>query len=341
MKKDRVLLDHGSGGLATRELIEEIFLTRLGNPCLSRLEDSAVLSVNQGRIALTTDSYVVDPVFFPGGDIGSLSVHGTINDLAMQGASPTALTLGLILEEGLHFADLERVAESIMSASLGAGVPVVAADTKVVPRGKADMIFINTSGLGVVPEGLELGSDRARPGDAVIISGFIADHGAAILMARSNMSFDAEIRSDSAPLHQFVEGVLENCPSGTLRLFRDPTRGGLATVLNEIASSSNVELEIDEEKIPVRKEVRAICELLGLDPLYLANEGKCVVVVDSNYAGAVLHAMTASPLGKDAAIIGRVRGAQEGGRPVVIMNTRVGGRRIVSTLSGEPLPRIC
>ena len=341
MKRGRVLLDHGSGGLATSQLIEDIFLARLSNPYLSRLEDSAVIEVKPGRIAYTTDSYVVDPIFFPGGDIGSLSVHGTVNDLAMQGAMPMAMSLGLILEEGLSFADLERVADSIMSASLGAGVPIVAADTKVVPRGKADKIFINTSGLGMVPEGLDLGCDRARSGDAVIISGFIADHGAAILMARSNLSFDSAIESDSASLNQLVAAVLKKCPPGAVRLFRDPTRGGLATVLNEIARSSNVEIEINEEKVPVRKEVRAICELLGLDPLYLANEGKCVAVVDNNYAGAVLDAMNATSLGKDAAIIGRVSAPDQAGRPVVIMNTRVGGSRIVSMLSGEPLPRIC
>jgi len=341
MKRDRVLIDHGSGGLATRELVEKIFLSRFSNPHLDRLEDSAVLDIMGGRIACTTDSYVVQPIFFPGGDIGSLSIHGTINDLAMQGARPAALTLGLILEEGLLLEELEKIARAIGNAASNAGVPVVAADTKVVPRGKADKIFINTSGIGLVPDGLYLGSDQARPGDQVVLSGFIGDHGAAIMTSRANFSFSTDIRSDSAPLHRLVARVLNRCPAGTIRLFRDPTRGGLATVLNEIAASSAVQIEINEEDIPVRPEVRGVCELLGLDPLYLANEGKCVTVVQKEYAPSVVAAMKEMKRGRHAALIGEVRAVPEGGKPAVIIRTRTGATRVVSMLTGEILPRIC
>ncbi len=341
MKNNRITLDHGSGGLATKELIQDVFLARLSNRYLDRLEDSAVIGIEGGRLAFTTDSYVVDPVFFPGGDIGSLAVHGTVNDLAMQGAKPKALTLGLILEEGLLFQELEQIADSISRACKEAQVPVVAADTKVVPRGKADKIFINTAGVGLIPEGLELGSHRAHPGDAVIVSGFIGDHGSAILMSRSNLSFGAEIHSDSAPLYDLVATVLEKCPFDKVRLFRDPTRGGLATVLNEIAQSSNVRIEVDEGAIPIRKKVSGVCELLGLDPLYLANEGKCVAVVDSGYSQEVIDAMKELPIGAHAALIGRIKALDVSQRPVVTLKTGVGGQRIVSMLSGEPLPRIC
>ena len=341
MKTDRVLLDHGSGGLATKELIEEIFLARLSNPRLSRLEDSAVLDVAGGRIAYTTDSYVVDPVFFPGGDIGSLAVHGTINDLAMQGARPLALSLGIILEEGFSIKKLETIAESISRACRESGVEIAAADTKVVPRGKADGIFINTSGMGTLPEGLHLGSDQARSGDAVLVSGSIGDHGTAILMSRSGLSLNARIQSDSAPLHSLVAQALSACAPGVIRLFRDPTRGGLATVLNEIAAASGKDVEIEEEKVPVREEVRGVCDLLGLDPLYLANEGKCVAVVDSRLAEQVLKALKDHRLGRDAAIIGRIRSLKAGRGPTVTMKTNFGGKRVVSVLSGEPLPRIC
>ncbi len=341
MKDDRVLLDHGSGGLATKRLIEEFFLSRLANDYLSRLEDSAVVPVQEGRLAFTTDSYVVDPIFFPGGDIGSLAVYGTINDLAMQGAAPMALSMGLILEEGLMFSELERVAESISQACIEAGVAIAAADTKVVPLGKGDKIFINTSGIGRVPKGLYLGAHRARPGDVVIVSGFVGDHGAAILTARSNLSFGTEIKSDSAPLHALVSAVLEKCPSDKIRLFRDPTRGGLATVLNEIAMSSNVCIEIDQDAVPIRQEVSGVCELLGLDPLYLANEGKCVVVVEEDHSQLVMDALSGLALGRHAAVIGCVKELGGVGRPVVTMNTSIGGRRIISMLSGEPLPRIC
>ncbi len=342
MKASRVLIDHGSGGLATKELIEKIFLKRLSNRYLSRLEDSAVLDgKSSGRIALTTDSYVVDPIFFPGGDIGSLSVHGTINDLAMQGARPVALTLGLILEEGLLMEELELVASSIASASLDAGVPVVTADTKVVPCGKADKIFINTSGIGIVPEGISLGADRARPGDVVLVSGFIGDHGAAIMTSRANLSFSSGINSDSAPLHRLVERLLDRCPGNGLRLFRDPTRGGLATVLNEIAQASRVRIAIDEGAIPVRAEVISICELLGLDPLYLANEGKLVTVAARECADQALEAMKETEEGKHAAIIGEIMEVKKAPGPRVTIKTGIGGTRIVSMLAGEPLPRIC
>ncbi len=341
MKTDRVLLDHGSGGLATRELVREVFLSRLSNPSLSRLEDSAVLDMPGGRIAYTTDSYVVDPVFFPGGDIGSLAVHGTVNDLAMQGARPLALSMGLILEEGLGMEELDRIARSIARACGEAGVDVVAADTKVVPRGKADKIFINTSGIGIVAEGVDLGSHLASPGDVVVVSGFIGDHGTAILMSREGLTFDVDIHSDSAPLHTLVETVLSACPKGAVRLFRDPTRGGLATVLNEVAQASGVHIEIDEEAVPVRDGVMSVCELLGLEPMYLANEGKCVVVADGKYASGVLEALKGHVLGRDAAVIGRIKGLKGDEKPIVTMKTSVGGSRVVSILSGEPLPRIC
>ncbi len=339
IKSGKILLDHGSGGLATRQLIEDIFLKHLTNPLLSRMEDSAILNLPQGRIAFTTDSFVIDPIFFPGGDIGSLSIHGTVNDLAMQGASPAYLSLGLIIEEGLEIKTLENIAASIGQAATRAGVQIATADTKVVGQGQADKIFINTSGVGIVPEGVTLGTDRARPGDIVIVSGSIGDHGAAILLARSGLPFQAEIKSDSAPLAALVKNVLKAADKKGVRLFRDPTRGGLATVLNEIAQASQVDIEIEEEKIPVRQEVETVCELLGLDPLYLANEGKCVAVVAKEEADRILKAMRQTDIGKEAQVIGRVCDAQN--EPQVRLVTSVGGVRLVPMLSGEPLPRIC
>ncbi|NPA94744.1 MAG: hydrogenase expression/formation protein HypE [Thermodesulfobacteria bacterium] len=336
---DKILLDHGSGGLATRQLIEDVFLEHLDNPVLSRMEDSAILDLPQGKVAFTTDSFVIDPIFFPGGDIGSLSVHGTVNDLAMQGAKPRYLSLGLIIEEGLELETLKRVAASIGQAAKVAGVLIAAADTKVVGKGQADKIFINTSGIGVVPERIDLGIQRARPGDVVIVSGSIGDHGAAILLARSGLPFHAEIKSDSAPLADLVHQALSAVEPDAIRLFRDATRGGVATVLNEIALASGVEIEIDEGEIPVDPDVGMVCELLGLDPLYLANEGKCVAVVSPEGASRVLEAMRGTSVGRAARIIGEVKEAKGG--PRVKLVTRVGGSRIVPILSGEPLPRIC
>ncbi len=337
----RILLDHGSGGVAGRQLIETVFLPRLNNPELARFEDSAVLSTGAARIAFTTDSYVVDPIFFPGGDIGMLAVHGTVNDLAMQGARPLALSLSLILEEGFAMAELERLADSIGRAADNCRVPIVTGDTKVVPRGKADKIFINTSGIGIVPDQLVLGADRARPGDTVLLSGFLGDHGVTIMAARAGLSMQSAIQSDTAPLHTMVAAMLRAAPGG-IRCLRDPTRGGVATVLAEIAASSKVRIEIDEERLPVRPGVKTACELLGLDPLYLANEGKCIAIVDAGAADLLLAAMRNTPEGCDARIIGTVTAASSEKHPArVILKTGIGGARIVGALSGEPLPRIC
>lgn len=343
MTAKSVLLDHGSGGVASRNLIEEIFLPRLDNPILSQFEDSAILQSGSTRLAFTTDSYVVDPIFFPGGDIGKLAIHGTINDLAMQGANPIGLSLALILEEGFALTELERLADSIGAASRESGVPVVTGDTKVVPRGKADKIFITTSGVGIVPDKLILGSGLARPGDIVLLSGTIGDHGVTIMAARAGLSIQSTIRSDTAPLHRLVAALLREAP-GSIRCLRDPTRGGVATVLSEIAVKSGVRIEINEQNLPIRPGVETACEMLGLDPLYLANEGKCIAIVDPAHAPALLAAMRATKEGRDAVILGSVAETNaaphsSGGR--VIMNTVIGGTRIVGPLSGEPLPRIC
>ena len=336
-----VILDHGSGGVAGRDLIERIFLPRLDNPVLAQFEDSAVLSVGPGRIALTTDSYVVDPIFSPGGDIGNLAVHGTINDLAMQGAVPVALSLSLILEEGFAIADLERLADSIAEASKKSHVPVVTGDTKVVPKGKADKVFINTSGIGTVADNLFLGSNLARPGDQVILSGYMGDHGLTIMAARAGLYMSSSIISDTAPLHTLVSTMLQAAPDA-IRCMRDPTRGGVATVLSELAVSSKVRIEIDEDTLPIRPGVDRACELLGLDPLYLANEGKCIAVVDRRSADSVISAMRKTAEGRDARIIGTITENISQKNPARdIMKTKIGGSRIVGPLCGEPLPRIC
>ncbi len=340
MNEKRVLLDHGSGGVASRDLIENIFLPRLNNPILAQFEDSAIIQAGSARLAFTTDSYVVDPIFFPGGDIGKLAVHGTINDLAMQGASPVGLSLSIILEEGFTLADLERVADSIGIASQDSGIPVVTGDTKVVPRGKADKIFITTSGIGIVPDSLSLGSGHAKPGDVVLVSGYMGDHGVTIMAARSGLAIKSSIQSDSAPLHRLVAALLEQVPDG-IRCFRDPTRGGVATVLSEIAEKSHVQIEINEEKIPVRPGVDTACEMLGLDPLYLANEGKCIIIADQKVAGTLLSTMRQHPEGQSGEIIGSVISLPPGRNGRVVMKTAVGGTRIIGPLSGEPLPRIC
>ncbi len=340
MKSKYVLMDHGSGGLATQELVQEVFLSRLANPFLCRLEDSAVLEPLKGQLAFTTDSYVVDPPFFPGGNIGSLAVHGTINDLAMQGAEPAALSLGLILEEGLPMEDLHKIATSLAEASKNAGVPIVAADTKVVPRGKADRIFINTSGVGCVPKGVKLGSDLVAGGDVVIVSGTIGDHGVTIMASREGLGLETSIKSDTATLHKMVYELLKRFGSA-IKCFRDPTRGGLATVIHEIASASQTEITLYEEAIPVRPQVQSVCDLLGLDPLYLANEGKLVAVVAGDAARNVVEAMRDDPLGMDAAIIGKVNPVNGPGRGRAILETTIGGKRMLEPLTGEPLPRIC
>lgn len=337
MPDNTILLDHGSGGIASQDLITNLFLKYLDNPILRTLEDSAVLDRQPGRLAFSTDSYVVDPIFFPGGDIGKLAVHGTINDLAMRGAEPLCLSLGIILEEGMDIDDLEKIVISIGQASEASGVPIVTGDTKVVPRGKGDKIFINTSGIGVVPDNISISSKNGLPGDAVILSGSMGDHGITIMTRRAGISMDGNLKSDTMSLHKMVSRVLTEFP-GAVHTLRDPTRGGVATSLNEIAASSNLSIIMDEECLPIRPEVRAACEILGLEALFLANEGKCLAIVDGAQADAILDLMRTTDEGREAVIIGKlVEG--KGGR--VLINTPVGGSRVVTPLHGEPLPRIC
>jgi len=319
------------------QLIADIFHTELGNDYLAQGNDQAAFDVPGGRMVMTTDGYVVSPLFFPGGDIGSLAVHGTINDIAMAGARPLYLTASFILEEGFPFAELARIAASMGRASRQAGVPVVAGDTKVVERGKADGVFISTAGIGIVPAGLVLSGDRARPGDAVLLSGPVGDHGVAIMSCRENLSFDTAILSDSAALHGLVAAMVARAGQG-LRLMRDPTRGGLAATLNEIAQQSGVGILLSEGAIPVRPEVAAACELLGLDPLNVANEGRLVAIAAPDAAAPLLEAMRGHELGRDAAQIGKV---VEDADRFVQMTTTFGGGRIVDWLAGEQLPRIC
>lgn len=334
---DNILLAHGSGGRMTQELIESVFEKALSNPILDRMEDSAILELD-GRLAFTIDSHVVSPLFFPGGDIGRLALTGTVNDLAVAGARPLYISSSFILEEGLALGDLKKIVDSMAKAADEADVRVVAGDTKVVERGAADGVFITTCGVGVIPPGIRVSAAGAAPGDAVIVSGTIGDHGVAILSRREGMVFDTEMRSDCAPLGDMVSWMLESSPR--VHAMRDPTRGGLAATLNEIATSSGVSITIEEEKVPYKADVRAACELLGLDPLVLANEGKLVAFVPDQDAGNVLRALQRHPLGADAAIIG---GAEEsaGGRHRVFARTLMGSRRIISMPSGEQLPRIC
>ncbi|MCB1540554.1 MAG: hydrogenase expression/formation protein HypE [Rhodoblastus sp.] len=337
LKNGRVDLSHGSGGRAMAQLIADIFHAAFDNEWLRRADDQAVFDVPPGRLAMTTDGYVISPLFFPGGDIGSLAVHGTINDIAMSGAQPLKLTATFILEEGFPLADLKRIADSMGDAARKAGVPIVAGDTKVVERGKADGVFISTAGIGVVPDGLILSADRARPGDAVLVSGSMGDHGVAVMSCRENLQFDTDLLSDSAALHDLT-ALMVATAAPALRLMRDPTRGGLAATLNEIAHQSGVGVRIAEEAIPVSASVAAACELLGLDPLYVANEGKLVAIVARDAAEALLAAMRTHPLGAQAAIIGEIVADDN---CFVQMTTTFGGGRIVDWLSGEQLPRIC
>ncbi len=336
MTPNQITLDHGSGGEASHELVQEIFLSRLDNEFLRRLDDSAVIALHAGRVAMTTDSYIVDPIFFPGGNIGSLSVHGTVNDLSMQGARPLYLTLGLILEEGLPMDDLAKIVDSISQAAQEAGVQVIAGDTKVVPRGKMDRIFINTAGIGTIAEGVDVSSSNARPGDVILINGDIGDHGIAILTSREGIEFETLLISDSAPLNGLTTAVME--VSSQIHVLRDPTRGGVATALNEIAGQSDVGIHLFEDALPISKPVKAASELLGLDPLYSANEGKCLVIVAPEDADAILRIMKKDRYGKKAAIIGEVT-EEDPGR--VLLKTRVGGTRILAMLTGQQLPRIC
>ncbi|WP_331375717.1 hydrogenase expression/formation protein HypE [Sinorhizobium chiapasense] len=333
----RVDLSHGAGGRAMGQLIEGIFHKAFDNIWLRAGNDQSAFTVPGARMVMSTDGYVVSPLFFPGGNIGSLAVHGTINDIAMAAARPLYLSASFIIEEGFPLADLERIAESMGVASRAAGVPIITGDTKVVERGKADGVFISTSGVGVVPDGLDLRADAARPGDAVILSGSIGDHGIAVMSKRENLEFDAAVVSDSAALHGLVAAMVE-AGGRQIRLMRDPTRGGIAATLNEIASQSKVGFHIDEEAIPVKPEVAAACELLGLDPLNVANEGKLVAVAGPEGAKAILAAMRAHPLGREAALVGHVVADDD---CFVQMSTCFGGGRIVDWLSGEQLPRIC
>jgi hydrogenase expression/formation protein HypE len=334
---EHVVLGHGSGGKLSHELVSGIFLPAFHNDTLARLEDQATVTLPGGtRLAITTDSFVVRPLFFPGGDVGSLAVHGTLNDLAVGGATPEWLTAAFILEEGFPLADLRRISESMRKACDEAGVRIVAGDTKVVERGKGDQVFINTTGVGIVPNGCALSVRGARPGDQVLVSGMLGDHGIAVLSKREGISFDTELESDSANLTPLVRRMLEVCPE--VRVMRDPTRGGLASALNEIAVASDVGIELDEKAIPIRGEVASACELLGLDPLYVANEGKLVAIVPKEHADQLLVAMRAHPLGRHAARVGQV---VDDHRKLVTLRSRVGGTRLVSMLSGEQLPRIC
>jgi hydrogenase expression/formation protein HypE len=336
VKEERITMSHGAGGKATQTLIEAIFLDEFRNPLLEPLEDAARLQVGGARLALTTDSYVVSPLFFPGGDIGDLAVNGTVNDLAVSGATPLFLSAGFILEEGFPVADLSRIARSMRKAADAAGVQVVTGDTKVVERGKADGCYINTAGVGAVEHDLDLGVANARPGDAIIVSGPIGDHGVTIMLARGELDIEADLASDTAPLSGLVAGLL--AATQGVRALRDATRGGVATILNEVAKAANVGVLVSENDIPVRPEVRGAAELLGIDPMYVACEGRLVAVVQPDQAGQALAALRAHPLGEQAAVIGQITADPPG---IVQLKTAFGGTRIVDLLVGDPLPRIC
>ncbi len=331
-----IVLGHGSGGRLSADLIQHLFVPLFDNPALAGLNDQAVLDINGARLAFTTDSFVVKPLFFPGGDIGSLAVHGTINDLAVSGALPLFISAAFILEEGLPMDDLGRITTSLANAAKVAGVQVVTGDTKVVNKGNGDGIFINTAGIGIVPNDLHIAADQARPGDVIIVSGPIGDHGMAIMSVREGLSFETELISDSAPLHTLIAAMLG--VTHDIHCLRDATRGGVAAVLNELAERSKVGFVIEESAVPVRPAVMAACEMLGIDPLYVANEGKLVAVVPEIHAEAVLAAMRQHPYGLDATIIGRTVDEHPG---LVLTQTGIGGRRVVDMPLGEILPRIC
>ena len=341
LRDTHINLAHGSGGKAMRDLIEDVFVGAFNNPVLAAMEDQAVFPLAEfarygDRLAFTTDTFVVDPLFFPGGDIGTLAVAGTVNDLAMSGAKPLFLSCGFVLEEGLSVDVLRQVVASMQRTAELAGVAIVTGDTKVVERGAADKLFINTAGIGVIPPGVVISAKNARVGDAVIVNGYLGDHGTAILMARKQLGVECAVTSDCQPLGSLVEAMLAVCPD--IHCLRDATRGGVATVLNEFAESSNVAIRLHESTLPLREEVKGACEILGLDPLYLANEGKLVAIVPRAQADRILAAMRAHPAGEHAAIIGEV-GAEPAG--VVVLHTGFGGQRIVDMLVGEQLPRIC
>ncbi len=333
---DTVQLAHGAGGRLSADLIGRLILPRFSSAELDKLEDQAVLDLPPGRVAFSTDTFVVSPIFFPGGDIGELAINGTVNDVAMSGAQPLVLSVGFVLEEGLPLADFHRILCSMEAAARRAGVRVVTGDTKVVGRGACDRIFINTSGLGVIAAGVELGAEHIRPGDAVILSGTLADHGMAVMTVREGLSFSSTVRSDTAALNGLVKLILAVCPA--VRALRDPTRGGAATTLNEFACAAGVGIVLEEAALPVRPDVRGACEILGIDPLYVANEGKLIAVVPGDTAAAVVAAMRGHEHGRDAVVIGRVTD-EHAGR--VTMTTGLGARRIVDMPVGEQLPRIC
>ena len=336
MKRGQVDLSHGAGGRAMIQLIEELFLSSFSNDILNREHDAAVFQLPPGRVVMSTDSFVVSPLFFPGGNIGSLAVHGTVNDIAMGGGVPKYLTAGFILEEGFPLADLAVIVDSMASAAREAGVAIVSGDTKVVEKGHGDGVYINTAGIGVVPDGIEISGDRARPGDMVLVNGPLGDHGVAVMSKRENLSFSSDILSDSQALNGLVADMLAVVPG--MRVLRDPTRGGLGATLNEIASQSGVGIEVDELQIPIRREVKSACELLGLDPVYVANEGKLIAICPPEDAAALLAVMQAHPKGQGAAIIGRVLNDP---RCFVRMKTQLGGTRMIDWMAGEQLPRIC
>jgi len=336
VRDEHVTLAHGAGGSATADLVEDLFLRSLANPALEAREDQALIDVDPGRLAFTTDSFVVSPLEFPGGSIGDLAINGTVNDLAVSGARPAYLSAGFILEEGFAIARLRRIVDDLAAAAAAAGVQVVTGDTKVVGRGKGDGCYINTAGIGVLERPVELGARFARPGDAVLVSGPIGDHGITILLARGDLELEADLESDTAPLHRLVDGLLEAC-SG-VRCLRDATRGGVATVLNEVAEAAGVGIALEETALPIRAEVNGACEVLGLDPLYVACEGRMVIVVDAAEADTALAALRALPEGEQAARIGSVVAESPG---MVSLRTQLGGTRVVDTMAGDPLPRIC
>ena len=336
MKTDKILLDHGSGGKMSHRLISDVMIPYFDNPILTRLNDGAVFDIQGKRLAFSTDSYVVDPIFFPGGNIGDLAVNGTVNDIAMCGATPLYLSIGLIMEEGLPLEDLNIILQSMKDAAERAEVAIVTGDTKVVPKGAADKIFINTSGIGTIPEKVDICGSNAKPGDQIIISGTVADHGVAVLTQREGLRFQSSIESDTAPLNHMVARMLSK--TNHIHVLRDPTRGGVATTLNEIALGSGVGIRLYEDQIPVKDEVTGICELLGMDPLYLANEGILLAFVKADLADEVLTAVKEEDIGSDACIVGEVVSDFPG---QVFMETHIGGTRIVDMLSGNPLPRIC
>jgi hydrogenase expression/formation protein HypE len=336
LRDEVVTLAHGSGGKATRALVEGLFLEELGNPLLDRLDDAALVELDGSRLAFTTDSYVVKPIVFPGGDIGELAVNGTVNDLAVSGARPLALSAGFVVEEGFEVAELRRLAASMARAAEAAGVSVVAGDTKVVERGKADGLYVSTSGLGLVPAGVELAPERVQPGDRVLVSGTLGDHGMAVMIARGELQLEVELESDTAPVHELAAALLEL--GDAARWLRDPTRGGLATALNELTQQTGLAVLLKEAALPLRPSVVGACEILGIDPLYVANEGKLVAIVAAEAAEDALAALRAHPLGEEAALVGSVTAEPEG---LVLLDTAFGGSRIVDMLVGDPLPRIC